>query len=56
MIQGLREASIFIDSLLEDAISEVGPHNVALGGFSQGCAAMLISLLMWTGEPLGALL
>lgn len=28
---------------------------MALGGLSQGRAAMLISLLTWTGEPLGAL-
>lgn len=46
---------MFIHSLLKDAISEVGAQIVALGGFSQGSAAMLISLLTWTGGPLGAL-
>ena len=25
-----------------------------LGGLSQGCAATLMSILLWTGEPLGA--
>ena len=27
---------------------------MALGGLSQGCAVTLISILLWTGEPLGA--
>lgn len=53
MTDGLRESSTFIHGLLTKAIQEVGAENVALGGLSQGCAATLISILLWTGEPLG---
>ena len=54
MTDGLRESSKFIDGLLTEAIQEVGAPNVTLGSLSQGCAATLISVLLWTGEPLGA--
>ena len=54
MTDGLRESSTFIHGLLTEAMQEVGAENVALGGLSQGCAATLISILLWTGEPLGA--
>ena len=54
MTDGLRESSTLIHELLTEAIQEVGAENVALGGLSQGCAATLISILLWTGEPLGA--
>lgn len=52
MIDGLRETSQYIHSLLTEAIAEVGASNVVLGGLSQGCAATLISLLTWEGAPL----
>ena len=54
MIDGLRETSIYIHILLREAAEEVGPTNVVLGGLSQGCAAALVSLLTWEGEPLAA--
>ena len=54
-IQELCETYKFVHSLLRNAIEEVAAHNMALGGFSQGYAAMLISLLTWTGELLGTL-
>ena len=54
MTDGLRESSQFIHRLLTEAIQEVGAENVTLGGLSQGCAGTLISILLWTGEPLGA--
>ena len=54
MTDGLRESSKYIHTLLTEAVQEVGAENVILGGLSQGCAATLISILLWTGEPLGA--
>ena len=54
MTDGLRESSKFIHGLLTEAIQEVGAENVTLGSLSQGCAATLISILLWMGEPLGA--
>ncbi|KAL8832512.1 MAG: hypothetical protein Q9170_004845 [Blastenia crenularia] len=36
------------------AIDQVGAKNVVLGGLSQGCAAALIALLTWGGEPIAA--
>ena len=54
MTDGLRESSQFIHDLLTGAIQEVGAENVTLGSLSQGCAATLISILLWTGTPLGA--
>ena len=54
MTDGLRESSKFIYTLLTEAIQEVGAENVTLGSLSQGCAVTLISILLWTGERLGA--
>ncbi|KAL9635239.1 MAG: hypothetical protein Q9204_002691 [Flavoplaca sp. TL-2023a] len=51
-VPGLRESSAYVHSLLKDAIAQVGAENVVLGGLSQGCAAALIALLMWDGEPI----
>lgn len=54
-IGGLQETVPFIHSLLRKEATLVGgPWNVVLGGLSQGCAASLISMLLWEGEPLGA--
>ncbi|CAO1604803.1 hypothetical protein XANCAGTX0491_008344 [Xanthoria calcicola] len=48
-IEGLRETSAHVHSLLQSAIAQVGAKNVVLGGLSQGCAAALIALLTWDG-------
>ena len=53
--EGLRQTAKFIHDLLRREIAIVGAKNIILGGLSQGCAAALISLLLWDGEPLGAL-
>ena len=53
-IQGLRESSAYIHSLLAREIKQVGAGNVVLGGLSQGCACALIALLTWNGEPIAA--
>ena len=53
-IEGLGETSAFIHSLLQKEIDDVGAGNVILVGLSQGCAASLISLLTWQGEPIAA--
>ncbi|KAL8661875.1 MAG: hypothetical protein Q9168_008341 [Polycauliona sp. 1 TL-2023] len=53
-VEGLRESSAYIHSLLADAIKQVGANNVVLGGLSQGCAAALVALLTWDGEPVAA--
>lgn len=54
IVDGLRETSSYIHGLITEAIREVGARNVVLGGLSQGCAATLIALLLWEGEPLAA--
>ncbi|KFY64690.1 hypothetical protein V496_03085 [Pseudogymnoascus sp. VKM F-4515 (FW-2607)] len=54
MIEGLAETSSFVHSLLQAEIDVVGAKNVVLMGLSQGCAAAIMSLLTWQGEPLGA--
>ena len=52
--KGLKETSTYIHCLIEEATAKVGAKNVILGGLSQGCAAALITMLTWTGEPIGA--
>ncbi|KFY74776.1 hypothetical protein V499_05215 [Pseudogymnoascus sp. VKM F-103] len=54
MIEGLAETSSFVHSLMQAEIDVMGARNVVLMGLSQGCAAAIISLLTWQGEPLGA--
>jgi predicted esterase len=54
--QGLKETSRFIHSLLQKEIGIIGAPNVILVGLSQGCAASLISLLMWEGEPIAGMI
>ncbi|KAI3530712.1 acyl-protein thioesterase [Colletotrichum filicis] len=52
-----KETVLFIHSLLEDeAIRLGGTDKLVLGGFSQGCAAALVCLLLWRGTPLGGIL
>jgi predicted esterase len=53
--QGLRETSAYIHDLLKDEIEIVGASNVVLMGLSQGCAASIVAMLLWTGEPIRAL-
>ena len=53
-IEGLRETSAYIHGLLQKENAIVGAKNVVLGGLSQGCAASLVSLLIWEGEPFAA--
>ena len=53
-IDGLRETSSFVHDLLKAEIAVVGAKNVVLGGLSQGCAAALVSILLWEGETLAA--
>ncbi|KAI1170873.1 Alpha/Beta hydrolase protein [Nemania sp. FL0916] len=54
---GLRETTIYLHELIQKEILLVpgnNAKNVVLGGLSQGCAAALTALLLWEGEPLGA--
>ncbi|KAK8086259.1 hypothetical protein PG994_001233 [Apiospora phragmitis] len=53
---GLRETTAYLHQLLRAEIESVpgGVKNIFLGGLSQGCAASLIALLLWDGDPLGA--
>ncbi|KAI9806568.1 MAG: hypothetical protein M1833_003755 [Piccolia ochrophora] len=53
-IDGLRETSAYIHGLLRAEIAHVGARNVVLAGLSQGCAAALVALLTWHGDPLAA--
>lgn len=56
-IDGLQQTTTFLHDLLRREIELVGgARNVILGGISQGCAASLIAMLLWEGEPLGAVL
>lgn len=52
--EGLRETTAHIHDLLRQEIASVGASNVVLGGLSQGCAAALIALMTWQGEPVAA--
>ncbi|WYZ35554.1 hypothetical protein EsH8_X_000201 [Colletotrichum jinshuiense] len=52
-----RETVKFVHALIEEeAIAVGGAYRVVLGGYSQGCAAALLCLLLWEGEPLGSVL
>lgn len=55
--EGLQETTAYKHGLIRAEIANVpgGASNVVLGGLSQGCAASLVSLLLWEGEPLGAM-
>ncbi|KAF6834122.1 acyl-protein thioesterase [Colletotrichum plurivorum] len=49
-----KETVEFVHELLREEASLVGgADRVVLGGFSQGCAAALVCLLLWEGDPLG---
>lgn len=51
---GLRETSEYIHGLLRREIDLIGAENLVLGGLSQGCAATLVSLLLWEGPAFAA--
>ena len=53
-IPGLRETSSYVHELLKQEIEVVGAGRVVLMGLSQGCAASIVSTLLWEGEPFGA--
>ena len=55
-IPGLRATVLHIHALIreEAALLEHGAQDVVIGGFSQGCAAALMALMLWDGaEKLG---
>ncbi|KAB8345941.1 hypothetical protein FH972_022993 [Carpinus fangiana] len=45
--EGLRETTAYIHELVKEETKFVGGGNVFLGGLSQGCAAVLVALLLW---------
>ncbi|KAK3322758.1 Alpha/Beta hydrolase protein [Apodospora peruviana] len=50
---GLRETVAYLHGLLRAETAQVpgGSRSVVLGGLSQGCAAALVTLLLWESEP-----
>ncbi|KAK0667445.1 Alpha/Beta hydrolase protein [Cercophora samala] len=54
-IEGLQQTVSYLQELLHEEMALVGgdSRRVFLGGLSQGCAASLMALLLWEGEPLG---
>jgi predicted esterase len=55
-VPGLCETTAYLHGLLRAEVAAVsgGAANVVFGGLSQGCAASLTAMLLWDGEPLGA--
>lgn len=56
-VPGLRDTTAYLHSLIRDEVAATpggDARNVVLVGLSQGCAASLVSLLLWEGAPLGA--
>lgn len=49
MSEGLRESSAFIRNLVREEASKVGGKNVVLGGLSQGCATVLVTMMLGLG-------
>ncbi|KAK3366115.1 Alpha/Beta hydrolase protein [Lasiosphaeria ovina] len=55
MVDGLQQTVGYLHGLVRREMALVGgAQNVVLGGLSQGCAASLVALLLWDGEPLAA--
>ena len=52
---GLRETTAYLHDLVRAEVAALGGSaaDVVLGGLSQGCAAALVAVLLWEGEPLG---
>jgi predicted esterase len=44
----------YLFTLMQRAIAEVGAENVIVGGWSQGCAVSLFTMLLWEGPPIAA--
>ncbi|GAB1314824.1 hypothetical protein MFIFM68171_05034 [Madurella fahalii] len=56
-VDGLRETVAHLHGRIrEEAALVGGSGNVFLGGISQGCAAGLVTMLLWEGEKLGGYL
>ncbi|KAK4100154.1 alpha/beta-hydrolase, partial [Parathielavia hyrcaniae] len=56
-VDGLRDTVAYLHRLIREEAGLVGGvKNVVLGGLSQGCAASLMAVLLWDGEPLGGYL
>ncbi|KAI9148793.1 alpha/beta-hydrolase [Paramyrothecium foliicola] len=55
-VPGLHETVLYLHGLLKSEIAIVpgGAANIIFGGLSQGCAASLVTLLLWEGDPIGA--
>ncbi|KAI1496307.1 phospholipase/carboxylesterase [Biscogniauxia marginata] len=51
-LQGLAESALDLGELLRKELSGISPHNVIIGGISQGCA-MSLSMLLSLEQPLG---
>ncbi|KAG6040269.1 hypothetical protein E4U41_001106 [Claviceps citrina] len=53
---GMRPSMEYVRRLVQSEIRAVGgdSRRVVLAGLSQGCATALMSVLLWVGEPLGA--
>lgn len=53
----MRPSIEYIHDLLRKEVHHVGgdSRKIVLAGISQGCATALTSLLLWNGEPLGAM-
>ncbi|KAH7076708.1 phospholipase/carboxylesterase family protein-like protein [Paraphoma chrysanthemicola] len=51
-IPGLHDTTAYLHELLKAEIELVGAENVILMGLSQGCAASMIAIMLWDGEPL----
>jgi len=54
MIDGLQQTVAYLHDLVqqEAALLPSGEAGVVLGGISQGCAASLVSMVLWQGKPL----
>lgn len=54
-IPGLRDAVAYLHDLINEEIRVLNGRagSVFIGGFGQGCAASLISMLLWEGDTLG---
>lgn len=54
----IKDSIEYVHGLVRDEIQKVEGKSsrIVLGGFSQGCAMALMSLLLWDGEALGGLL
>jgi predicted esterase len=52
MVEGLRESAAFVQGIVREEVRKVGYENVVLGGLSQGCAAILTTMILNSGETI----